>query len=620
MALQNDSVNNNSFILRRRGLLGTLLIIVLLGAGIIWLTAFRGGKSAGRDVPTFKAKRGPLTISVVESGTIKARDQRIIKNEVEGRTSIISLVSEGTRVKEGDLLVELDASSLQDGKINQEISVQNTEATYINAKENLAIVTSQAISDVNQAELALEFARQDLKKYELGQYPKDVNEANKRITLAKEELERSEQTLEWSNRLYEEKYLSETERTADELTVKRRRLEYDLAVADLKLLQDFTYPRQIRQFQSDVQQAVSALDRAKRKADADKRQAGADLKAKEAEYTRQQAKLMKIEDQLKKTTILAPCDGLVVYATSTKSGLASMLKEPLTEGQQVFERQELIYLPTDASTMAEVSVHETSLAKVRIGQPAIVTVETLPGKKFLGTVAMVAPLPDSAGIFLNPDLKVFKTQINLDTDDPALRPGTTCRTEIIVEKYDDAVYVPVQAVTRVAEDTMVYIPKGDSVVPRIVEIGMDNNRMIRIISGLKEGEVVLLDPPLKPPSVDEEPAGGEPNEAVSKTDTIDQQVRDRLDSKSSAPTGAGPQVAPPVQTRGFPTLPPGPGQMPQGMPNLTPQQQEQMKKQMEKTMEMMKNISEEEKERLKNMSMQERMKFFQEKFGGDQQK
>jgi len=266
-----------------------------------------------------------------------------------------------------------------------------------------------------------------------------------------------------------------------------------------------------------------------------------------------------------------------------------------------------------------VSVHETSLAKVRIGQPAIVTVETLPGKKFLGTVAMVAPLPDSAGIFLNPDLKVFKTQINLDTDDPALRPGTTCRAEIIVEKYDDAVYVPVQAVTRVAGDTMVYMPKGESVVPRRVEIGLDNNRMIRIISGLKEGEIVLLDPPLKSSSVDEAPTGeAEPNEVGPKPDTIDQQVRDRLDGKTSAPTGAGPQVTPPVQTQGFPTLPPG--QMPKGAPNLSPQQQEQMKKRMQKTMEMMKNMSEEEKERLKSMSMEERMQFFRERMGGDRRK
>ena len=256
MAPQNDNVNDHSPVLRRKGLLSGLVIIVLIGAGIVWLTVFRGGKATGQDVPTFTARRGPLTISVVESGTIKARDQHIIKNEVEGRTSIITLIPEGTRVKNGDLLVELDASSLQDGKIDQEIRVQNNEATYINAKENLAIVTSQAVSDVNQAELTLEFARQDLTKYELGQYPKDVNEANKRITLAKEELERSEQTLKWSDRLYQEKYLSETERAADELTVKRRRLEYDLAVADLNLLQDFTYPRQIRQFQSDVQQAV----------------------------------------------------------------------------------------------------------------------------------------------------------------------------------------------------------------------------------------------------------------------------------------------------------------------------------------------------------------------------
>ncbi|MBN2591915.1 MAG: efflux RND transporter periplasmic adaptor subunit [Sedimentisphaerales bacterium] len=620
MIRQNDNTKNNNVTMGRKGLLGAIAIAAIIGAMIVWLTVFRSGKAKGQDAPTFTVKRGPLTISVVESGTIKARDQQIIKNEVEGRTSIITLVPEGTRVKKGDLLVELDASSLQDGKINQEISVQNTEAAYINAKENLAIVSSQAASDVNQAELNLEFARQDLKKYEEGQYPKDVNEAIKRITLAKEELERAEQTLEWSNRLYEEKYLSEAERTADEITVKRRQLEYDLAMADLKLLQDFTYPRQIRQLQSDVQQAISALDRAKRKADADKRQAEADLKAKQAEYTKQQAKLIKIEDQIQKTAILAPCDGLVVYATSTKSGLASMLKEPLAEGQQVFERQELIYLPTDASTMAEVSIHETSLAKVRVGQPAIVTVETLPDRKFLGTVAIVAPLPDSAGIFLNPDLKVFKTQINLDTNDAALRPGTTCRAEIIVEQFDDAIYVPIQAVTRVENETIVYVARGESTTPRKVEIGMDNNRMIRIISGLKEGEVVLLDPPLKPSSVDQTTISqAEPNETNQKTDAIDRQIRERLDASrknglhdtNTAPTGAGEQT----QTQGLPSSPQM--QMPPGAPNLSPQQQEQMQKRMQKTMEIMKNMSEEEKERLKNMTMEERMKFFQDKLGAD---
>ena len=619
-------------------LVGVFAVVVLAGAAVLWLAVARAGNRPKQDTPTFTARRGPLTISVVESGTIKARDQLIIKNEVEGRTSIITLVREGTRVKKGQLLVELDASTLQDSKIDQEIRVQNTEAAYINAKENLAIVSSQADSDVNKADLSLEFARQDLRKYEQGQFPKDVNEVQKRITLAREELGRAQQTLEWSNKLYQEKYLSEMERTADEIGAKRKKLEVELAEADLDLLREFTYPRQVRQLQSDVQQATSALDRAKRKADADKRQAQADLKAKEAEYTRQQAKLQKIIDQLTKTTILAPCDGLVVYATGSRGPF--MMREPLAEGQQVVEKQELINMPTTASTMAEVGVHEAGLAKVHVGQPAIVTVEILPGKRFLGTVGLVAPLPDSTGMFLNPDLKVFNTEVYLDTNDPALRSGMTCKAEIIVEQYEDAIYVPLQAVTRIGGEPTVYIydARSKSMAPRKVEIGLDNNRMIRIVSGLKEGEVVVLDPPLKSSSIDAAATGGaaEPNATGEKTDGIDQQVRSRLDASRQTGTSTTPAVTspqgvpqmpsqadqPPAATgqmpQGFPGM--SPGQMPPGMPKLTPEQQKKMQEGMQKAMEVMKNLSEEEKEKLNKMSMQEKMEFFKQKMGGPDQK
>ena len=115
---------------RAAKLLGGLVMVLAIGLGVVWLAVVRGGDKAGQEVPTFTAQRGPLTISVVESGTIKARDQQIIKNEVEGRTSIITLVPEGTRVRQGDLLVELDASALRDGKIDQDIRVRNAEAAY----------------------------------------------------------------------------------------------------------------------------------------------------------------------------------------------------------------------------------------------------------------------------------------------------------------------------------------------------------------------------------------------------------------------------------------------------------------------------------------------------------
>ena len=76
--------------------------------------------------------------------------------------------------------------------------------------------------------------------------------------------------------------------------------------------------------------------------------------------------------------------------------------------------------------------------------PAIVTVDALPGKKFIGTVARIAPLPNAQSMWMNPDLKIYTTNINLETDDQGLRSGMSCKAEIIVEQYQDVVYIPVQ--------------------------------------------------------------------------------------------------------------------------------------------------------------------------------
>ncbi|MDT8379749.1 MAG: efflux transporter periplasmic adaptor subunit, partial [Desulfotignum sp.] len=142
-----------------------VVIVVLGGLSLALWHGFSSEPEPLSQEAVYVVRSGPLTIDVIESGTIKAREQLIIKNEVEGKTSILYLIPEGTQVKKGDLLVELDASTLMDAKIDQEIKVQNAEAAFVNATESLAVVENQARSDLDLAELTLEFARQDLKKY-----------------------------------------------------------------------------------------------------------------------------------------------------------------------------------------------------------------------------------------------------------------------------------------------------------------------------------------------------------------------------------------------------------------------------------------------------------------------
>ncbi len=470
---------------------GTITLLLL--AGVIQCSADRQDVLDNKS--TFTVRRGPLTISVLESGTIKAREQVILKSEVEGKTTILSLVKEGTQAKKGDLLIELDVSRLEDDKIDQQIRVQNAEAAFIRARENLAVIKNQAQSDLEKAELAHRFAKEDLVKYEQGEYPKDLKESSNRITVAKEELWRAEEKLRWSTRLYDEKYISQTELQADQLSAQKAKLDLELAEADRDLLQDYTFKRKLAELTSEVRQTELALKRTKRKAAADIVQAEAELRAKDSEFTRESSKLDKINRQIAKTRIIAPIDGLVVYATSAQGSWRGNA-EPLNEGQEVREQQELIYLPATGSVMAEAKIHESSLEKVKIGLPVRVTVDAVPGRVFKGLVDTIAPLPDAVSVWLNPDLKLYASNILLDGNSAGLRTGMSCRVEILVEQYDDVLYVPVQAVTKVEGQPVVYVKDGSGSRSRPVETGLDNNRMVHIRNGLKAGEKVLLNPPL----------------------------------------------------------------------------------------------------------------------------
>jgi HlyD family secretion protein len=452
--------------------------------------------------PTYEVKHGPLTISFVESGTIKAREQTIIKNEVEGKTSIISIIPEGTRVKKGDLLIELDASTLQDQKIDREIAVQNTEAEYIGAKENLAVVENQAKSDIDLAKLTLDFAKQDLEKYLKGEHPYELDKANADITLAEEQLTKADETLTWSEKLFAQNYISKTELEADKLAKDEKELAVKLAKNSKDLLTDYTYKRNLAKFQSDVNQAEMAMERTERKAKATVIQSQAQLKAKESEYERQKDKLAKVKDQISKTKIYAPTDGLAIYATSVKGEW--WRNEPLAEGTQVEEKEELIYLPTGNSSKAEVTIHESNLKKTSKGMPAIITIDAVPGNTFYGTVESIAPLPDARSMWMNPDLKIYTTEIYIDGNDPMLRTGMNCQAEIIIQQYKDAIYVPLQAVIKTGIDFNVYVKSGKSFKPRKVKIGLDNNKVIHITEGLKDGDIVLLNPPLKSGAADSE--------------------------------------------------------------------------------------------------------------------
>ena len=168
-----------------------------------------------------------------------------------------------------------------------------------------------------------------------------------------------------------------------------------------------------------------------------------------------------------------------------------------------------------------------------------------------------------------------------------MRSGNSCEAEIVVEEYEDAIYVPVQAVVRIATDTVVYMADGST---RTVEIGMDNNRMIRIIDGLAEGEEVLLNPPLSNSgSLDEEEYVSPTTKLAPMKETpegateSDGEGKPEAESRERRPSGIGEEGDA------------NPQDMRKRFENATPEQRDEMRKQWE---ERMKNMTPEDREKM----------------------
>ena len=450
---------------------------------------------AGEPVHLITVERQTLDVTVEAAGSLRARDQVVISNTLEGRTTILSLVDEGTRVSKGDKLIELDASTLQDRLIDQQITVQNAEAAFVQARENFEVVKNQAQSDIDEAVLAVTYAEDDLKKYQQGEFPNEKKEQLAQIAVNEEELRRAEEKLEWSKVLFKEQFISQTELQADELAAQKTRIDLELSRSNLDLLLQFTHVRRQTELNAEVEKTRMALERIQRKAKADVIRAEADFNAKQALLERERGRLTKTNDELDKTVLVAPQDGIVVYATSFQRNWRGSA-EPLAAGQEVRERQELIYLPSSGSMVAQTQIHESNLEKVKLGQKARVYVDSMPGKSYSAVVKSVAVFPDATSSWLNPDLKLYRTDLELVEHDEALRSGLNCRVEIDVDHLQDVVTIPVQTVVIEGGRTFVYLQKDGRLQKQEVRLGQSDESFVAVVEGLQQGDRIRLNPPL----------------------------------------------------------------------------------------------------------------------------
>lgn len=532
--------------------------VVLIGGMLAWAIWNHGpfeakSKTTGvRAVYTVQPQ--DMTISVIQAGEIQARTYTDYICEVEGQSTIVSVVREGTSVSAEDVrdkrvLVQLDTAKLQQDYTAQKILFATAEANFTEAKEALNIQHKQNESDEQAALLAVKFARMDLDKYLSEELAKDLvakasaspgraekvisdlvaelsgdpNSAKwggaalqaKRllessIKLAKGVLKRDDNRLSGTKRLHEKHYVAASELESDELARQRSEIDLQQANTALELFMRYDLAKEIERLFSDSQEAQRHLERTRASVRAKLAQAQAKLNSAEATYDLQKERREKLKKELAACTIRATTPGLVIYSTSMS--YEARERDPIEVGDIVHKGQKILTIPNSSEVAAIVRVHESWIERVRPGLPVRVTADPFPDSVFTGKIETVSPLPDAQSRWMNTGLKVYTTYVTIDGRDHVLRPGMSAKIEILIDELKDVLCVPLQAVASLNRTKMCYIVTDAGLEARPVETGQFNDSFVEIKSGLNAGDIVSLIPPRFTESANE------PNQPTSGSD------------------------------------------------------------------------------------------------------
>ncbi len=408
------------------------------------------------DIVPYEVKPVALPITVSDKGQLESSKNQDVMSQVEGSTTIITILAEGTKVKKGDLVCELDSASLRDSLTNQKIATQGAEASFQNAK------------------LTREVAEIAVKEYEEGIFLQDKATCEGEIKLAESDLARAADRVDWANRMYEKGYVSKAQKISEELNFQKAKFALEQAQSKLNVLLNFTKGKTIKELRSEVEKARS------------------DELAKEQTYQLEKTKEAKLVKQITNCKLFAPGDGIVVYANDASRNFGSTAPQ-IEEGATVRERQKIFSLPDITRMQVNAKIHESQINKITSGMKAKIRVDSFADTELDGTVLDVAPLPDPTSFFSS-DVKVYTTHVKIDNPLSGLRPGMNAEVTILVDRKENVLSVPVQAILEYGGKDHIAVRTPNGFERREVELGVTNEKYVEITKGATAGMIVAMNP------------------------------------------------------------------------------------------------------------------------------
>ncbi len=504
---------------------------IFLALGAISLSAIAailgglGGGSSETGLIYHTVSRSDLPIVVTERGNLESQQDVQVICEVDdipgdgiSGTLIVWIIPNGSSVRKGDLLVEFDSSQHQERLDRQILLTERAKSERLQAQAKYDNQITQNETSEAEAELQVKLSELELLMFtdqEAGTHQLEVEEIKRLIDDTNSEILAAQANLELRNNdklgiesLFKLGYAGKNEldrsrldflQAEGQFAAKMNRLQTQMA--SLVKKETFEREMQILRLQGNLDTARRNRIQVLRNNEALLAQAHAQLDSAVESLKKEEELLARYREYVENCKVYAPEDGMVAYVSDRR-------REEIREGAAIRPRQAIMTIPNLRAMQVKTAVHESVLDQVYAGQRATIRVDAFPDRQYAGTVQQVAVLPDQGG-WMSSDTKVYPTIVTIDEEVEHLKPGMTAVVEIHVDYLKGVTTVPIQAVLQRGQANWCFIGQGRDVQLREIALGRTNDRFVEIVSGIAEGERVVLNPMSMAdalPSQEEEPA------------------------------------------------------------------------------------------------------------------
>ncbi|HET6645191.1 MAG TPA: efflux RND transporter periplasmic adaptor subunit [Fimbriimonadales bacterium] len=414
-----------------------------------------------------KAMDIPATLDV--SGPLKTLDEVSVGAKVPGRLTIVT-VHEGSRVRRGQLMAKVETQDLYEEIRQAQAALTAAQSAQQQAELSAAVSPQQSMAAIRQAEAGLSAARAKLALVREGARPQEKEQAKQKVNDAKARLDKAQVDLDRAKRLYAGDAIAKADVDAAQLGYDSSLATYRSSVEAYDAVVEGARPQEISQAEDAVDQAEAQVRLARSNSVSD-RVKQEQVEQAQASVNQARASLHLAQMQLADAAIYAPVDGYV-------SG------KPAQVGQVVNVGSPIATVVGLKGVYFEGQIPETEISEVKAGQRAVVRMDALPGRTFVGSVVAIDPVADSLG-------RQFSARIAITATGGLLKPGMFGRAEILLKKIPNAITLPLDAVLKSNGEAYVFVANGTKARKVPVRLGRVVGQSVQV-SGVGINDKVIL--------------------------------------------------------------------------------------------------------------------------------